>query len=163
VFKITLRKALRLKIAGMGYDPSRILAIAAFVLAACSNPTPPSGRWEGVYEDQGLIVAVRLEIKPGGDVRISAPNAITDQQPLAAADRAQLRARLLDGLAKSWPSVPPLPLEFDGKAFHKPSGVAPQLEWDAKSNRMSMIYYSGSRSSVHVPLSAVDEFGGRPQ
>ena len=135
-------------------------AVAALltVLAACSNPSPPAGRWEGVYEDPGLIVAVRLEITSGGDVRVSAPNAITKEEDITPADRAVIRARLLDGLARSWPSVGTLPLEFDGKAFHKPGGVAPQLEWDAKAGRMTMIYYSGRSASVRVPLSAVDAF-----
>ena len=129
-------------------------------LAACSSPVRPVGRWEGVYEDTGLIVAVRLEIAPSGEVRVSAPNAITGAEADAAGlDRTQLRARLLDGLARSWPRVGALPLDFDGKAFHKPGGVAPQLEWDAKAKAMTMIYYSGNRSSVRVPLTKVEEFG----
>ena len=111
-----------------------------------------------MYEDQALTVVVRLEIGAKGDVRVSAPNAITSEEPLTADDRAVLKARLLDGLAKTWPTVATLPLEFDGKAFHKPGGVAPQLEWDAKAKHMTMIYYSGRNASVRVPLSAVDEF-----
>jgi hypothetical protein len=139
----------------------RIAAFAALVLAACSNPPPPTGRWEGVYEDPGLIVAVRLEIDSADHVRVSAPNAVSGEQPLSQSDRAEIRGQLLEGLARSWPSVSPLPLEFDGKVFHKPGGVAPQLEWDAKSKRMTMIYYSGNRASVRVPLSAVAEFGAQ--
>jgi len=134
-----------------------ILALAA--LMACSNPRPPVGRWEGVYEDASLIVAVRLEIAPGGEVRVSAPNAITDEvPPVSSGERSQLRARLLEGLASSWPHVGPLPLEFDGKAFHKKGGVAPQLEWDAKAKAMTMIFYSGNRASVRVPLNPVPDF-----
>jgi hypothetical protein len=131
-------------------------ALAALV--ACSNPSPPIGRWEGVYEDQALTVVVRLEIDDKGEVRVSAPNAITNEPSLTADDRADLKAHLLDGLARTWSTVSALPLEFDGKAFHKPGGVAPQLEWDAKSKRMTMIYYSGRTASVRVPLSAVQEF-----
>src|SRR5882672_143032 len=116
-------------------------------LAACSNPNPPVGRWEGVYEDTGLMVVVRLEIAPTGEVRVSAPNAVIEEQPLSSGDRGQLRAHLWEGLARSWPLVAPLPLDFDGKAFHKPGGVAPQLEWDAKNQHMTMIYYAGNRSS----------------
>ena len=134
-----------------------LLSLAA--LAACSNPPPPVGRWEGVYEDASLIVAVRLEIAQSGEVRVSAPNAITDEAPqITSAERSQLRARLLEGLAKSWPHVAPLPLEFDGKAFHKRGGVAPQLEWDAKAKAMTMIFYSSNRASVRVPLNSVPDF-----
>jgi hypothetical protein len=125
-------------------------------LGACSNPPPPVGRWEGVYEDAALIVAVRLEIAPTGEVRVSAPNAILGDEQ---SERGPLRARLLEGLARSWPQVGALPLDFDGKAFHKPGGVAPQLEWDAKAQYMTMIYYSGNRSSVRVPLTRVEDFG----
>ena len=143
---------------------SRRLIVASLAglaaLAACSSPERPIGRWEGVYEDAALIVAVRLEIAPSGEVRVSAPNAITGEDAAAAGlDRNALRVRLLDGLARSWPKVGPLPLDFDGKSFHKPGGVAPQLEWDAKARAMTMIYYSGNRSSVRVPLTKVEDFG----
>jgi hypothetical protein len=151
----------------MGTDMGPILPhralLAAFslaVLCACSNTHPPIGRWEGVYEDPGLTVAVRLEIAPSGEVRVSAPNAITDEGTLSPANRAELRARLLDGLARAWPQAPTVPLDFDGKAFHKPGGLAHQLEWDAKTRQMTMIYYySGNRASVRVPLTSVEEFG----
>lgn len=134
-----------------------VLGLAA--LAACSNPSPPTGRWEGVYEDPALIVAVRLEIAPDGQVRVSAPNAVMNEADLTSSDRAQLRSRLLTSLARSWGSVEALPLNFDGKAFRKPGGVAPQLEWDAKSRHMTMIYYQyGNRASVRVPLDPVQEF-----
>ncbi|HXJ03340.1 MAG TPA: hypothetical protein VNH44_19125 [Micropepsaceae bacterium] len=128
------------------------------VLAACSDPQPPIGQWEGAYEDQGLMIVARLQIDGSGHVRVSAPNAITDTAPLSDDDRAALRAKLESGLAASWPSVAPLPLEFDGHAFHKPGGVAPQLEWDKAAKRMTLIFYSGNRRSVRVPLDAVADF-----
>jgi hypothetical protein len=136
----------------------RAAFFAGLALAGCSNPLPPAGRWEGVYEDSALIVTVRLEIGASGDVRVSAPNAITKDESLSDADRAEIKARLLEGLAKSWPAVGNMALEFDGKAFHKPGGAAPQLEWDAKAQRMTMIYYQGRTASVRVPLSPVDAF-----
>ncbi len=140
---------------------SHKLAAALFAsgLLACSaNPTPPSGHWQGVYDDGALIVAARLEIDPGGHIRVSAPNALGDFAAMPENDRAQLRARLVSGLAHSWPAVGAVPLDFDGKDFRKPGGVAPQLEWDAKQRRMTMIYYSGTRASVRVPLESVDDF-----
>lgn len=143
-------------------SPRQVLFAGLLGLAAvmgCSSPKAPIGRWQGVYEDASLIVAVRLEIAPSGEVRVSAPNAITDEgQQVTPGERSQLRARLLDGLARSWPHVGPLPLEFDGKAFHKKGGVAPQLEWDAKAKAMTMIFYSGNRASVRVPLTSVPDF-----
>ncbi len=134
-------------------------ALIALTVAACSgHPTPPSGRWQGVYEDGNLIVAARLEIDQDGRVRVSAPNAIGDFAAMSQDDRAQLRARLVSGLAHSWADVGTVPLEFDGKDFRKPGGVALQLQWDAHAHRMTMIYYSGSRASVRVPLQTVDDF-----
>ena len=134
------------------------LLLGLLILAACSAPRPPAGRWQGAYEDPGLIIVARLEIDSAGHVRISAPNAITDAAPVTASERADLRSRLESGLASSWASVAPLPLQFDGHAFHKPGGVAPQLEWDGAGNRMTLIFYSGNRASVRVELDAVKDF-----
>jgi hypothetical protein len=106
-----------------------------------------------------VIIVARLEITDNGRVRVSAPNAITSEQPLSPAERASVVQQLQARLAMSWPAVAPLPLEFDGKVFRKPGGVAPQLEWDAERKRMTMIYYSGNRTSVRVALTSVGEFG----
>ena len=138
----------------------RLLAGFTILLASCSNPQPPVGRWEGVYEDAGMTVAVRVEIADTGQVRVSAPNAIMPDKPLTPGERAELRAHLVAGLSATWPKVQPLAFDFDGKAFRKHGGVAPQLEWDGKSRRMTMIYYySGNRASVRVPLDEVQSFG----
>jgi hypothetical protein len=135
-----------------------IALITCLLLGCCSDARPPIGRWEGTYEDPALVIVARLEIDSAGHVRVSAPNAISDKQPLSDNERADLRAKLENGLVISWPHVAPLPLEFDGHAFHKPGGVAPQLEWDDASKRMTLIFYSGNRRSVHVPLDAVRDF-----
>jgi hypothetical protein len=135
------------------------LAFLSAALCACAEPRPPAGRWEGVYADGGLLVVARLEIAPDGAVRVSAPNAITEGAALPDADRARMLDELKTRLAQSWPAVEPLPLEFDGRAFRKRGGVAPQLEWDAERKRMTMIYYSGNRPSVRVALAPVREFG----
>src|SRR5262245_7993478 len=135
------------------------LAFLGLALSACADPRPPAGRWEGVYDDAGLIVVARLEIGDEGVVRVSAPNAITEGVVLSQAERARLVDDLRSRLAASWPAVKPLPLEFDGSSFRKPGGVAPQLEWDADHKRMTMVYYSGNRASVRVPLTGVAEFG----
>ena len=138
---------------------SRFAALLGLlVLTACSAPRPPIGRWEGAYEDPGVIIVARLEIDSAGNVRVSAPNAITDAAPVSDNERAALHERLQTGLAKSWPSVAPLPLVFDGRAFHKPGGVAPQLEWDKAAKRMTLVFYSGNRASIRMPLDAVLNF-----
>jgi hypothetical protein len=136
-----------------------VLTVLCLSLSACADPRPPTGRWEGVYEDSGVIIAARLEIAANGKVRVSAPNAITSEGPLSPADRVNIVQQLQSRLAMSWSAVEPLPLEFDGHVFRKPGGVAPQLEWDAGKKRMTMIYYSGNRTSVRVALTSVGEFG----
>jgi hypothetical protein len=139
---------------------SLIVAVLELVaLAACSNSQrPPVGRWQGAYEDPNLVVVARLEIDSSGTVRVSAPNAIIDITQMSKAQLADLRKRLDAGLAQSWSSVGSVPLEFDGHAFHKPGGVAPQLEWDNTGKRMTLVFYSGNRASVHVPLDLVANF-----
>ena len=141
-----------------GFSLFSIPLLAALALTACSSRMPPTGRWEGAYEDAGLIIVARLEIDSAGIVRVSAPNAIIPNADVSKSEREDLRDKLEAGLASSWASVAPLPLEFDGHAFHKPGGVAPQLEWNAGSKRMTLIYYSGNRASVRIPLDAVSEF-----
>ena len=136
-----------------------LLGILCLSLSACGDPSPPTGRWEGLYEDSGVIIVARLEIADSGKIRVSAPNAITGEGPLSPAERAGIVHQLQSRLATSWPAVTPLPLEFDGHVFRKPGGVAPQLEWDAGKKRMTMIYYSGNRNSVRVALTSVGEFG----
>jgi len=103
----------------------------------------------------------RLEIDSAGTVRVSAPNAIIPDADVSQSERADLREKLEEGLDASWASVTPLPLEFDGRSFHKPGGVAPQLEWNAGAKRMTLIYYSGNRPSVRIPLDAVAQFQAR--
>ena len=147
---------------GKGMSPRSLaaaLAVLCLGLSACADSRPPTGRWEGLYEDAGVIIVARLEITDTGRVRVYAPNAITGEQPLSPAERASLVQQLQARLATSWPAVEPLPLEFDGQVFRKPGGVAPQLEWDSGRKRMTMIYYSGNRSSVRVALTSVGEFG----
>ncbi len=135
-----------------------VAATLGVLLAACSNPRPPVGRWQGAYEDPNLVVVARLEIDSAGAVRISAPNAIIDVLQMSKQERADLRRRLDTGLARSWSSVGPLVLEFDGHNFHKPGGVAPQLEWDEAGKKMVLVFYLGNRQSVHVPLDSVADF-----
>jgi len=142
----------------MRHFPRFAALVSLVVVVGCSDPQPPIGHWQGAYEDTGLIIVARLQIDSARQVRVSAPNAVTDAAPLSDDERAQLRMRLESGLAASWPSVAPLPLEFDGRAFHKPGGVAPQLEWDRAANRMTLIFYSGNRRSVRVPLDPVADF-----
>ena len=149
------------KLERMKHLPSRFLAVAlagSLALSACADPRPPTGRWEGVYEDGNVIIVARLEIKPDGVIRVSAPNAIIET-PVPTDERSALRRQLQERLTASWPYVDPLRLDFDGKAFRKPGGVAPQLEWDGGKKQMTLVFYSGNRSSVHVPLAAVSEFG----
>ena len=132
--------------------------LTIFLLTACSSSPPPAGRWYGAYEDSALIIVARLEIDSAGVVRVSAPNATITSADMSKVDRADLRAKLEDGLASSWPSVAPLPLEFDGHAFHKPGGVAPQLEWNASAGRMTLVYYANNRPAIRVALDPVKNF-----
>lgn len=136
-----------------------MMIVIGVVISACADASAPRGRWEGLYEDGGVIIVARLEIAETGKIRVSAPNAITTDHPLSPAERVGLIQELQARLAASWYSVAPIALEFDGHAFRRPGGVAPQLEWDAGRKRMTMVYYSGNRSSVRVPLVPVGEFG----
>jgi hypothetical protein len=129
---------------------------------ACSNTkAPPAGRWEGAYEASDAMVAVRLEISPKGEIFLSAPNAL-DIEGTPPDARPAMRQRLADELASSWSSVEARPLDFDGRVFRKPGGVAPQMEWDPDTRQMTVVLYLGLRAGLRIPLHAVSDFSGNP-
>ena len=141
----------------------RKLAIAAVfglaaALQACSDPVPPLGKWQGAYEGAGALIVARLEIEPGGLVRVSAPNAFAELQGLDSEDRKALRRQLAAGLDAAWPGIAPTHFSFDGRIFRKPGGVAPQIEWHEDSRTMTLIVYPGLHETIRVPLEPVAGF-----
>ncbi len=132
--------------------------ISAFCLFACSRAQAPAGRWEGVYESNGTMVVARLEITPNGSIYVSAPDA----ENVAPADGPALRRRLAQQLADQWGAVEPRKMDFDGRTFRKPGGIAPQMEWDHDSKRMTLIVYLGMKPGIRIPLHAVSDFDPDP-
>jgi hypothetical protein len=129
-------------------------------LTACSKPTPPVGKWEGGYESGGDLVVARVEILPGGQTKVMAPditNAVGSRDQIN-----ELRARLSADLANGWSEVTPRSFDFDGKTFRKPGGIAPQMIWDKASNHLTLELYIGSRPAMAVPLRPVDDFHDNP-
>src|SRR6185437_3084241 len=99
--------------------------VTAVALLSCSHPAPPVGRWEGTYESNDVMVAVRLEIGTDGQVRVSAPN-LQDVGAASEDDRVQMRDKLANDLATDWENAVPRAMDFDGGVFRKPGGIAPQ-------------------------------------
>src|SRR5579872_1486673 len=133
-----------------------VLLACLLAVSACSKPSPPVGKWEGGYESGGDLVAARVEILPGGAVKISAPD-ITN----AGGSRDQveaMRAQLAADLSNGWSEVTPRSFDFDGKTFRKPGGVAPQMVWDSNSNQLTLELYIGARPAMPVPLRPVNDF-----
>jgi hypothetical protein len=137
-----------------------VVLVAVSMLAACSKPVPPVGKWEGGYETGGNLVAARVEILPNGGVRIMAPdvtNAIGNR-----ADVNAFRDRLASDLVNGWSEVKPRTFDFDGTTFRKPGGVAPQMVWDKATNQMTLELYIGARPAMPVPLRPVADFHDNP-
>jgi len=134
-----------------------IAILSLLLLAACSDPQPPVGKWEGGYEGNGTLVVARVEILPSGQVRISAPDLlnIPDTRP---ENMQRLRERLAAELRNNWEDVEPRPFAFDGKTFRKPDGFAPQMVWDKASNQMVLQLYFGTNPALPVVLRPVTEF-----
>ena len=135
--------------------------LAFLLLAACSKPHPPQGRWEGGYDGNGVLVAARLEIGANGLVRVSAPD-LTSVEGAKPEQLAEMRARLAASLAAAWDGVEPRPFDFDGETFRKPGGVAPQMVWDKNSNQMMLEIYIGMNPALPVQLRPVDDFHDNP-
>jgi hypothetical protein len=137
-----------------------VLLVCA-MLGACSRAAPPVGRWEGVYESADTMIAARMEVEADGTVRVSAP----DLSNISAAnedDRVAMRQKLSDGLAAAWSDVAPRKMDFDGKVFRKPGGIAPQMVWNADAKQMTVVVYLGVRPSISIPLRAVSDFSANP-
>lgn len=141
--------------------PFLALLVCALLLAACSKPAPPVGRWEGTYESGDTFVAARLEIAGGSQVRISAPD-VTDSSVASEADRAQMRQNMAARLAGGWGEIAPRPMDFDGTTFRKPGGIAPQITWDADSKTMTLYVYLGTQPAIHIAMKPVTDFSDDP-
>jgi hypothetical protein len=143
---------------------ARFLISSLFVgllLAGCSKPQPPVGKWEGGIETGGIIVVARVEIGANGLVRVSAPditNLPDDKPDVTMAARERLQAELVN----AWPDVRPREFTFDGKTFRKPGGVAPQMVWDQPSNQMTLEIFIGANPALPVALRPVPEFHDNP-
>ena len=140
----------------------KTLAFAALVLmlAGCSKPQAPAGKWEGGAETGGILVAARVEVLPNGTVKVSAPditNAVGPRDEIV-----QMQSRLAADLANGWPDVKPRSFDFDGKTFRKPGGFAPQMVWDKDTNQMILNLYIGANPALPVPLRPVGDFHDSP-
>jgi hypothetical protein len=143
-----------------GLLAAALMAALPAILSACSKPVPPVGKWEGGAERGGTLVAARVEILPGGGVRIMAPDITNVTGPRAQIEL--LRDRLASDLATNWDYVKPRPFDFDGKTFRKPGGIAPQMEWDKATNQMTVMLYIGANPAFPVTLRPVDGFHDSP-
>ena len=138
-----------------------VLLLTSLVLAACSKPTPPVGRWTGTYESQDMMVDARLEIEKNGLVRVSAPYVLNIANA-SAEDRTAMHQRLAAELADDWDEVAPRPMDFDGEVFRKPGGVAPQMEWNRHTKDMKIVVYFTTHPALHFPVHAVGDFTNDP-
>jgi hypothetical protein len=141
--------------------PLLALVLGALLLASCSKTPPPVGRWEGTYESGDTFVAARLEIAAGPQVRISAPD-VTDGSATSVDDRVAMRQNMAARLAGGWGEIAPRPMDFDGSIFRKPGGIAPQIEWDAKTKAMTLYVYLGTQPVLKIPLKPVGDFSEDP-
>jgi len=138
-----------------------LAVLVAMSLAACSRAHAPVGRWEGTYDANGTMVAARLEIDSSGMVRASAPDA-SSLNTVSAEDRAALRTRLAGDLAAAWADAEPKPMDFDGREFHKPGGIARQMIWDADKKQMTLVLYLGTDPAIYIPMRQVSDFSDNP-
>jgi len=137
------------------------LAAAAVLLASCSKPAPPQGRWEGTYESADTLIVARMEVEADGSVRVSAPD-LTDIGNQNADDREAAREHLTEGLISGWNDVTPRPFDFDGSTFRKPGGIAPQMKWDADQRQITLFVYLGTQPKIDIPLRLVPDFSENP-
>ncbi|MBI3675450.1 MAG: hypothetical protein HY243_02410 [Proteobacteria bacterium] len=137
-----------------------IAAICLIAAAGCSAQKAPAGRWEGIYESQDMLIVARVETQADASVRLSAPDAVGIAN-VQNDERQAIRTRLARGLASGWDAVAPRKMDFDGKIFRKPGGVAPQLEWNPKNNAATLYVYMGTQV-IKIPMHSVSDFSDDP-
>ena len=138
-----------------------VLAAMSFLLAACGNPKPPVGKWEGGLDAPTVMVAARMEITDDGKIRVSAPD-LTGITEVNEARRVDMREGLVQQLTSGWDMVLPRDFDFDGTTFRKPGGIAPQMEWDKSQGHMTLVVYLGKDPARRIPLRAVSDFSDDP-
>ena len=139
-----------------------LAGLCLVAVTACSRHVPPPvGRWEGTYDSGDAIVAARMEVTPKEQIFVSAPNA-ENIGDMSQEDRAAVRRKLADGLAAGWDSLPPHKMDFDGKFFRNPNGIAHQAEWDAAAQRMTLIVYLDKGDGIRIPMHSVKQFSPNP-
>jgi hypothetical protein len=139
-----------------------LVVVASLALAGCfRHAAAPTGRWEGTYEADDIMIVARVEVVPGGAVRVSAPN-YTDLEGATEEQKNEIRGNLASGLADGWGQVPARRFDFDGHDFRKPGGIAPQMTWDSATKQMTLIVYLGTHPAIDIPLHAKDDFSDNP-
>lgn len=138
-----------------------MLAVSVVFTACSRHEQAPTGRWIGSYESNDVMVDARLEILPDGKVRVSAPN-ITDVGDLGEDERQAMHRRLATELDESWHKASPRPMDFDGRTFRKPGGVAPQMEWDPQTKSMRVVFYFGMHRSIRIDMQPSVDFSNDP-
>jgi hypothetical protein len=73
-----------------------------------------------------------------------------------------MRDKLASDLAAGWESVDSRVMDFDGSAFRKPGGIAPQMIWKAKSRQMWVVVYLGTRPGLRIAMHEVGDFSDNP-
>ncbi len=139
-----------------------VLLLAGLVLVGCSeHHVPPTGRWMGHYESPSVMVDAWLEILPNGQVRISAPDLLYPGDP-SDEERAEMRGRVASDLSDAWDEVALRRYDFDGHVFRKPGGIAPQMEWNAETHQMKLVFYFGTQHSIRIVMAPVKDFSEDP-
>ena len=138
-----------------------VLSVLCFaVIVGCAHKQPPVGRWEGTYETDDDMVVVRLEIAANGTIYLSAPDAM-DIGGTPPDQRGPMRDKLAATLSSSWSGVEGRTMDFDGRVFRKPGGLAPQMEWNPDSQKMTVVVYLGMKT-IRIPVHAVKDFSDNP-
>ncbi|HEY5239161.1 MAG TPA: hypothetical protein VIJ62_12330, partial [Rhizomicrobium sp.] len=73
-----------------------------------------------------------------------------------------LRTRLAGDLAAAWQDAESKPMDFDGREFHKPGGIARQMIWDADKKQMTLVLYLGTDPAIYIPMRQVSDFSDNP-
>ncbi|HAH10569.1 MAG TPA: hypothetical protein DCL54_11930 [Alphaproteobacteria bacterium] len=130
--------------------------MAVLLLAACSEPQAPPGRWEGFSVSPDWVIAVRLEMAKGNVMRASALSAALTGEDLPR--KVALENEVRTAMRAQWLAVPKGQIEFKGNTVTRTNGFAPVFVYEPASRAMVFHFYAGGKLTEKVTLRPVDSF-----
>lgn len=128
------------------------------LVASCSNSDAPAGRWEGFIDSSDWIIAVRLEVQSGNNIRASALSANVEGMTLL--NRFETARQLKTAMRVQWPQASHGEVDFHDNTMTRAGHVAPLFVFNQRKRTMTFYFYAGGKLARTVECIPVERFAG---